>query len=199
MANYVQIANLAGTLIGTEARVTDPDDNRLLPRTVKAVWDLQRRATIRDGEWNFASRRAQLPALAITVPYRFARAFELPADALRLLELIDDPRADYRLEGRQILTNRGAPLAVRYSVDVPEPESWDEAFAEAFAARIAWKIGKRIAGSAYDVTAGERNYRMAIADAKSVDARENPPLEQEESGWVEARFAGSGFDPLRMG
>lgn len=203
MASYVQIANLAGTLIGTEARVSDPADNRVLPRTVKAVWDLQRRATIRDGEFNFSLRRAELPALAGVTPRPFGYRYQLPAAALRLVEVLGCAREDYQLEGREILCNAGAPLLIRYSIDVVEPASWDDVFADAFAKRIAWTIGKRIAGSAYDERNGERVYRQAIADTKSVDARENPPLEQEESGWVSARF-GVGFDvrsndPLRWG
>lgn len=192
MANAVQIINLAGALIGTETRVTDPDDDRVLPRKAKAVWDVQRRATIRDGEWNFACERAGLPALVGPVPHPFAWAYEMPAKALRLLELIDGSRDDYRLEKRKILSNRGAPLNVRYLIDVEDPANWDEAFADCFAARIAWTIGRSIAGSAYDVDAGERTYRRKLIDAKSVDARENPPLEQEECGWVNARMGYSG-------
>lgn len=192
MANAVQIINLAGALIGTETRVTDPNDDRVLPRKVKAVWDVQRRATIRDGEWNFACERAQLPALVGQVPRPFAWMYEMPAEALRLVELIDDPRADYRLERGRILTNRGAPLHIRYLIDVPETSEWDDDFADCFAARIAWTIGRSIAGSAYDVDGGERIYRRKLIDAKSVDARENPPLKQEESDWVNARSGYSG-------
>lgn len=188
MANYVQIANLAATLIGNQARIVSPDDNTVIARTIKAVWDLQRRATLRDGEWNFACQRAGLPALAAAVPYPYDYAYQLPAAALRLVELIDDPRDEYRLEGRQILSNNGPPLYVRFCVDVPAPEEWDESFAEAFGARIAWKIGRRIAGSAYDEVMGAQIYRQAVEAAKSVDARENPPLEQDESSWITARF-----------
>lgn len=205
MATTVQIYNLVGTLVGTEARVTDPDDNRTLPRTVRAVWDVQRRAAIRDGEWNFACLRAGLPALALsaaeTAQLRpFGYAYELPAGALKLVELIDDPGRDrYRLEGRRILAYASAPLYIRYCVDVTEPALWDDQFADAFAKRIAWTIGKRIAGSAYDATAGERIYWKAIGDAKGTDARENPPLEQEESDWVLARWGGYPADPTRWG
>jgi hypothetical protein len=188
MANYVQIANLAATLIGGQARIVSPDDNTVLARTVKAVWDLQRRATLRDGEWNFACLRAGLPAVLEAVPYPYGYAYNLPSEALKLVELIDDPRDEYRLENRQILTNCAPPLYIRYCVDVVAPENWDEAFADAFGKRIAWVIGKRIAGSAYNDLNGERLYRDAIEQAKGIDGRENPPLEQEESSWILARY-----------
>jgi hypothetical protein len=188
MSNYVEIANLTATLIGGQARIVSPDDNRVLARTIKAVWDMQRRATIRDGEWNFACQRAGLPALAQVPPYPFGYVYALPSEALKFIELIDDPRDDYRLEGRQILSNSAPPLNIRYCVDVPAPEDWDEMFADAFAKRVAWTIGKRIAGSAYNEINGETIYLKAIADAKASDGRENPPLDQEESDWIIARW-----------
>lgn len=188
MANYVQIANLAAALIGTQSHITDPDDNRALARAVKSVWDGQRQATLRDGDWNFASERHQVPALADPAPYPYAFQYNLPEGALRLAEVLSPAaRAAYRFEGRRILTNHAPPLHIRCIHDVPQPDLWDAEFADAFAKRIAWTIGRRIAGSAYDETAGERTYRAAVAAAKSVDARENPPLEQEECGWIEAR------------
>jgi hypothetical protein len=208
MANYVQIANLAASFIGTAARLVSPDDNTVLARRVKSVWDLQRRATIRDGEWNFACARALLPALAVPAPYPFAYAFELPAGTLRLLELLDSQaRDDYRLEGGAVTGNVAtsgprilanmAPINVRYLVDVADETLWDEQFAEAFAARIAWAIGKPIAGSAYSTTEGWNLYQAKCSAAKSTDARENPPLDQEESGWVLARWGMFGNDMNR--
>lgn len=191
MASYVQIANLAAELIGTDARLTSPDDDRVLARNVKAVWDLQRRATIGDGSWNFATRRDALPALADAVPYPFSYAYQLPSDALRLLEVLNDTARDsYQLEGGKILCDTEAPLYVRCLVDIAEPGLWDDGFADAFAKRIAFTIGKRIAGSTYDATMGWRLYQDAINDSKAQDARENPPIQQEESSWIEARLGG---------
>jgi len=200
VSNYVQIANLAASLIGTEARVTSPDDDRTLPRAVKAVWDIERRATIRDGEWNFACRREALPALAGLVSYPFGYAYQLPAEALRLLEVLNSSaRESYAIEGRQIYANTGPPLYVRFLVDEPNESFWDEQFCDAFAARLAWTIGRRIAGSAYDMATGFSLYKDKLAAAKSADARESPPMQQEEVGWIIARTGNAFYDPLKMG
>lgn len=200
MANTVQIYNLVGTLVGTEARVTDPNDNRLLARTVRGVWDVQRRAAIRDGEFNFACRRGQLPALATPLPYGFGYHYELPAECIKFIELLDvGDAAAYRIEGREILTDYGPPIAGRWCVDVTEPALWDDQFADAFAKRLAMTCGKKIAGSAYSMAEGKALYDAAIAAAKSSDARENPPIEQEESDWILARVGGYAYDPLRWG
>jgi hypothetical protein len=189
VANYVQIANLTGALIGTESHITDPNDDRTLARTIKSVWDIERKATIRDGEWNFACSRAALPALANVNAYPYAYAFKRPDGCLRILEVLNaSSRESYNLEGQNILASCTPPLMVRFLVDVENASLWDDAFAEAFAARLAWAIGERIAGSAYNVGNGWDFYQKMLSKAKGTDARENPPMVQEESGWITARF-----------
>lgn len=205
MASYTEIANLAATEIGTEARITDPNEDKVLARAVKAVWDSQRQAAIREGSWNFAAKRAELAALAGSalegvVSYPYAYAFQLPSDSLRLVEVLNDEvRRDYQIEGDRILCDHGGPVFIRYLRDVTEPGEFDAAFADALAKRIAWTIGHKIAGSTFDSAAAERKYWAAIGPAKRVDAQENPPIEQEESSWIEARWGSAAADPLRMG
>ncbi len=95
---------------------------------------------------------------------------------------------NYQLEGGKVLCDVQAPLYVRFLVDVDQPALWDEAFAEAFACRLAWKGGKSVCGSTYSETNGAAEYAQTMAAAKSTDALENPRIEQEEVGWVTARF-----------
>jgi len=196
MSSYVAVANLAATKIGSEARITSPDDDRLVARTIKAVWDIERRAAIRDGAWNFAMRRAELAAESLSggVPYPWTYSFPLPAESVRLIEVLNlSSRADYQLEGNSILCDAAGPLYIRFMVDEPEPALWDELFVEAFACRIAITIGARIAGTNFNQIAAERAYADALSRAKRVDARENPPFEQEESDWIIARMTGGSF------
>ncbi len=190
MSDYVTIANLAAARIGTETRISSPDDDRFVARTIKAAWDIQRQAAIRDGAWNFAGRRAELAAESDPdkVIYPWAYAFPQPAGCLRLIEVLDYPRDDYSFEGGAVLTNTLGPLYIRYLVDVEEPALWDAGFAESFALRLAWRTGRRIAGSAFDQDECGREYRQSLSAAKRVDARENPSIQQEESSWVTARY-----------
>lgn len=194
MASATEIANLAAGRIGSETRITSLDEDRPIARAIKSVWDTERRATIRDGAFNFAMARDELAAevLAGGVPYPWTYSFPLPADCLRLVEVLNTAsRVEYQLEGRSILADEAGPLYIRYCRDVTEPALWDALFAEAFACRIAWKIGNRIAGSAYDQVLGWQEYRAAISATRAVDALENPPIAFEESSWIEARQGGS--------
>lgn len=191
MASETDIANLAAVRIGTESRITSLDDNKVLARSLKAVWATERQAVLRDGTYNFATTRKSLPALSANqageiAPWDFA--YQLPTEALRLLEVRDLSRYDgYELEGRKILTYAAAPLLVRYVVDVAELSLWDSLAVEAFATRLAWKVGPKIAGSAFNAQACWAEYREAIGRAKGVDARENPPIPLDDGEWIEAR------------
>jgi hypothetical protein len=195
VSNYVEIANLAAIKMGTQARITAPTDDTVLARKIAAIWNIERKATIREGAWNFAMRRKGLAAEAGAVPYPWQSAFPMPADALRLVEVLNDSvGTNCQLEGGKILCNSLGPLYVRFLVDVPEPANWDETFAEAFACRLAWKAGKSICGSTYSEENGAGEYAQAMGRAKNTDAMENPRIEQEEVGWVTARF-GAGEAP----
>jgi hypothetical protein len=191
VSDYVKIANLAGTKIGSDARITSREDDRFFARTIRALWDIERQAALRDSAANFAIKRIDLAAEAVdTVPYPWASTFKLPPDCLRFLEILNEGSArDYQIEGKSVLSNSLGPLYIRYLADIEEPALWDALFIEAFACRLAWNAGPRVAGSAYDATRGERDYRMAISAFRRVDASENPPIDMRESEWIEARWS----------
>lgn len=189
MSDYVTIANMAATRIGTE-RISSPDDNRFVARVIKAAWDIERQAAIRDGAWNFAMRRADLAAVDDPglVIYPWEYGFQLPEGCLRLIEVLDRARDDYAIEGQLILANVSGPLYIRFLVDVEEPALWDATFAQSFALRLAFRCGRRIAGSSFDQDQCWAEYRQSLSAAKRVDARENPDIGQEDSSWIAARF-----------
>lgn len=189
MSSYVAIANRAAIAVGTSARLTAPDDDTVLGRAVAAVWDLERRAALRDGSWNFATKRERLPQLETVPKHGYEAEFKLPTDCLKLVEVTGSQRLRYRAEGGKILADTVGPVDIIYLRDVTEAAQFDPAFAEAFALRIACSIGRRIAGSAFDKESTWRDYQVALSAAQGSDALENPPIEQEESDWVLARFA----------
>lgn len=197
MANYVAIANLAASKLGEDDQLRSPDDNTHLGRTVAAVWDLVRQAALRDHSWNFAMRRAELAATATPGSiYPWQSLFALPADCLRLIELLDGlSRSNYQVEGHAILANSAGPLHIRYITDVIEPAGWEASFVEAFACRLAFQIADRITGDLNRRQAVWGEYQAALSQAKRVDARENPAVALDEGEWVTSRL-GWGSDDL---
>ncbi|CAD7335159.1 hypothetical protein FIM10_01825 [Sphingomonadales bacterium 56] len=192
MADYVTIANMAASLIGEDDQIMSPSDDTHIGRTIAAVWDLCRRAAIRDHSWNCFMTRKGLSAEALAaVPYPWGYSFRLPSECLRLVEVLNLADDDYQLEGRSVLCNSIGPVYIRYLQDLPEPALWDDLFAVAFSRRLAVQIGTRIAGSSYDRSAGWQLYQDALSQAKRVDARENPQVAYEPSSWEMARLGGS--------
>ena len=187
MADFVTIANLAASALGEDDQLRSPDDDTHLSRSVRAVWNVERRAALRDHSWNFAMRRQALAAVIGQDASPYAAAFRLPADSVRLIEVIGIGRVDYQLEGPFILSSAAAPLRIRYIVDVVEPAEWDDLFVKAFAMRVAWQIADRITGDPNRVQIGERKYRSALTEAKRVDARENPQVPSIAGSWELAR------------
>ena len=189
MADFVTIANLAASALGEDDQLSSPDDDTHLSRSVRAVWDVERRAALRDHSWNFAMRRVGLPASAAADqdPYPHGFAYRLPADCVRLIEVQGFRRQDYQLEGGFVLADAEAPLRIRYIADVAEPALWDDLFVKAFAMRVAWQIADRITGDISRQQMAERRYRDALSEAKRVDARENPQVQHAPTGWELAR------------
>ena len=199
MPSYVAIANLAATTIGTAARLTSPGDDTTLGRAVASVWEIERQAALRDGAWNFAMKRAELAAVLPPPVHQFQSRFQLPADCIRLIEIYDLLRDHWQVEGRAINADSTGPLKIRYLADIEEPALFDALFAKAFALRIACAIGNRIAGSSFKEELNWDKYRQALAEARRVDAMENPPIEAAESSWIEARWQGYAADMMNLG
>ena len=189
MADFVTIANLAASALGEDDQLSSPDDDTHLSRSVRAVWDVERQAAIRDHTWNFAMRRQSLAAAIQSEqdPYPYAFAYRLPSESLRLVEVLGLNRQDYQQEGPFIITDSAAPLRVRFLTDVAEPARWDALFVKTFAMRLAWQIADRITGDVNRVQMAERKYRAALSEAKRVDARENPQVPNAPTGWEHAR------------
>ncbi|BBC99097.1 hypothetical protein [Sphingobium sp. YG1] len=191
MADYVTIANMAASLIGEDDQISAPDDDKHIARSIRAVWDMCRRAAIRDHSWNCFTARVGLSAEDLdSVPYPWGYSFPLPADCVRLIEVLNVDESRYQLEGRSILCDSVGPVYIRYLKDIKETARWDDLFAVVMARRVAFQVGTRIAGSSYDRAAGWQAYQDGLAQAKRADARENPQVVPEWTEWETARFGG---------
>lgn len=198
MADKTGVANLALTKLGEDDQLTDVDtDDKPAARTVRAVFDTVRRATLRAGKFNFSLTSAELTAENLESlpkppsPFPYSNRFPLPSDCLRVVEVLDASGrliTDYRARRGAILANSDGPIFVEHVADIPEPGSWDEMFVEAIASRLAFQIADRVTGDRGRKSDCWTQYRAAIKEAAGVDAKEDPPTEPPESDWIEARF-----------
>lgn len=199
MASQVEIANRALTKIG-EARVLSLSDDLEAARTVNSLWDVVRDAELRARNWNFAISRTSLPALIPVPAWGFDRQFQLPADCLRVLQVgeyfpgpsLSDYRSSseamWQIEGRKILTDMPAPLAIRYVARIEDTGQWDALFVEAFACRLAVELCERLTQSGGKKQIAWDEYREAIRLAVRSDAIESPPEPLPDDSWMLSRL-----------
>jgi len=196
----LDLMRLALTNLGVDEQLDDPDatDSRAA-RAFRDVWDMTRDATLRAHLWNFAVDPAgrQLTAdgafTAATLGDHSHR-FALPEDYLRLdLQRLrpENLRRDVRVSRRYIYANDAGPIHIAYVARVEAVGEWDELFCNAFAWRLAAATTKRITGGAPAAAGLMQEFRAAVLEAKSIDGRENPPEEIEDTDWVASRYDGS--------
>lgn len=186
MTDSVSIANAALTLLEAD-QITSLDDAKTNAKIVKAVYARVYDYVLRQHPWNCAMRRAAIPAESAAPAFGFARQFPLPTDplCLRLVELVGTDER-HEIEGRKILTDAPSPLKIRYVARVTE-DQLDADCAEAIAYYLAVQIAPRVKNTA----AAERMlsaFEKVLARARSADAMECSPPEQEESSIIQARW-----------
>lgn len=198
MATTIEIVNAALTLLG-ESRIASLDDATKPAREAKAVIDITRDSLIAAHNWSFAKTRAQLPALVSAPAFGYGYAYQLPADCLRLLAVGDYyvglDLTDYRgaptelftIEGRQILTDLGAPLNVRYIKRVEDASQYSAGFAAAFASKLAEVLAEPLTQSDTKRARAEVAHKRDISMAVRAGAIELPPQKLADDEWILSR------------
>lgn len=201
MASEVDICNRALIKLGAATIISLTDDD---PKAtaLNLSYPIVRDAELRRRRWKFALRRASLPALSAAPVFGFERQFQLPADplCLRVIQVAEFhvglDQSDYRgaptemfsIEGTQLLTNFAAPLPIRYIAQITDTATYDAAFVEALASRLAYENCERITQSESKKEGAMRDYRMSIKEATLANALESAPSHIADDSWVTARL-----------
>lgn len=186
MPSVVDLCNKALDKLG-HGPITSLADGTKAANLCDRNWPLVRDQVLRDHPWNFAVKRDVLAPVSSAPAWGFNKAFQLPADCLRLIELRDLSTEDYVVEGRQILCNEDA-LYIRYIRSVTDPNVYDILFVDAAACRLAFELCEALTQSNTKKDALFQEYDDSLLRAKRVDAQENPPTQFEEDDWISVRY-----------
>jgi hypothetical protein len=195
-----EVINRALQMIAADT-ISDPDEDTISARASKLEYAPTVRAELSAHPWYFAKAQASLPASADAPAFKFAYAYTLPTDFLRLVELRDrwmftidrqaqdtNPIPFYELQGRAILTDLTAPLAIGYIRDVTDdPTIWHPLFEEVVVASLAMALANPLAKSTGLVELAAKVKRMKLAEARRVNAIQNPSRHIPDSSWMLAR------------
>lgn len=200
MASNVEIANSALTKVGA-ARITALTDNVKAAREINAIFELRRDYLLRTHNWSFAMTRTSLPALDETPAWGYTYLYQLPTDCLRVVQVNDTwvvpgladytsgPDSEpYKITGRRIETDIGAPLKLRYIKRVTDPAQFDAAFVEVFASDLADQVCEALTQSNTKREATRAVLRQSLLEAVRSNAIELPPEAIPDDSWILSRL-----------
>lgn len=196
-----QVINRALQLIAADT-ISDPDEDTTSARTAKLEYDAVVRAELSAYPWYFAKKQAQIAQDADAPLFKYAYAFTLPTDFMRLVEMEDrwvfsvdratqdtNPIPPYEMQGRSLLTDMTAPLRIGYVRDLTdEPTLWHPLFEEVVVAALAAALANPLAKSMSTVEAMLKLRRLKVTEARRVNAIQQPPKHIPDGSWMVARI-----------
>lgn len=190
--SWVAIANLALVNIPGDTRISDLLEgseaanriNDVLPNCIDEVLEAH--------PWNAATRRFVVPASADPLPWGNENCYRLPSEpyVLRVLGLDRDRHGRdpvWRVEERKILTPEAAPLHIEAIIRLSDPRLFTGSLESTLAWCIASKIAYRLTGKLGAEERAERKYIASLADARSIDGKQQSDAEAEEATLILAR------------
>lgn len=184
MTTKTQLANRALAYLG-EAAISDIADVTSKPaRVCNEIVDGVIDEHLREHRWNCAISRATLAELVAAPNHGFERAFQLPADFLRLLEVngeqFDGSDEYLEIEDNQRLLTNQSEAKVRYVRRIGVAE-FDPMLAKAVALGLAVEIAVPLTANLPLQGQVATLHARALSKAKAVDAvetgsRENRPM-----------------------
>lgn len=200
MLSRTQVINNGLRLISANL-IADPDEDTESARQAKGVYDQIVRSELEAHAWYFAKTQAAIPERAIAPLFKFAHAYTLPADFVRLVELdgrwmfsaireVDaNPVPLHEIHGRAIFTDLTAPLNIAYLRDLSgDPTLWSPLFANVVSTALAVALAMTLTKSEGMVALVERMYQKEVKRAKQSNAIQMPPQNIPDNSWVLARL-----------
>ena len=192
MASTEDICNSALNLLGasTISALTDDSKNA---RLCNQRYEPIRNRVFRSHAWNCLHKRVQLAQNSTAPVVEYSYAYALPSDCLRILKVHNGTTdsiassIDYKLEGRNIVTDEGTIYAI-YIALITDPNEYDVYLQESISHQLAADICYAVTNNAtlaknYMERADER-----LREARFIDATENALGTIESSEFTDARL-----------
>ena len=177
MASVVDICNGALNQLGASTILTLTEDSKNA-RLCNARFTQVRDSIFRSHPWNCLQKRVQLAADSDAPAWGFTTQYTLPADCLRVLTILDYD-ADYKIEGRKILTDNST-MKILYISRVTDPNEYDELLRETLSAALAADIAYAVTSSNPTASNMYKLFQDKLKDARFVDSTEGQNLNPEK-------------------
>ena len=177
MASVVDICNGALNQLGASTILTLTEDSKNA-RLCNARYTQVRDAVFRSHPWNCLQKRVQLAADSDAPAWGFTKQYTLPADCLRVLTILDYD-ADYKIEGRKILTDNST-MKILYISRIEDPNEYDELLRETLSAALAADIAYAVTSSNPTASNMYNLFQDKLKDARFVDSTEGQNMNPEK-------------------
>lgn len=177
MASVVDICNGALNQLGATTILTLTEDSKNA-RLCNARYTQIRDSVFRSHPWNCLQKRLQLAADSDAPAWGFTKQYTLPADCLRVLTILDYD-ADYKIEGRKILTDNST-MKILYISRIEDPNEYDELLRETISAALAADIAYAVTSSNPTATNMYNLFQSKLKEARFVDSTEGQNLSPDK-------------------
>lgn len=187
------IANRALQKLGAR-RVESLSQDHPNARSMAAAFAPVRDSLLRRRNWNFALKRASLPADSEETVWGGLNRFLLPDDFIRLVPDVEAGtfRVNYhkawQIEGRHIVTHDSGPLKIRYLAQVTDVTMYDPSFAELLALALAYETCEEITASNTKLDRLSVDFDLQLQECGRQNAFEAQVPEPPEDDWLLARL-----------
>jgi hypothetical protein len=143
---------------------------------------------LRAHPWSFNKKETALSRLVdVPVLEDFTYIYQLPADFVRLNKTSVEPEYSHKIKGRRLYSNADT-VSIEYGYFLDDPSQYDDAFVEAFAAKLAAELCYSITREIKMVQIKWSEFSSKYSIAKNLNALEVTPDEGQNDSWLNARL-----------
>lgn len=196
MASVIDICNIALAHLGDDASVAsiDPPEGSAQAEHCARFYPIARDALLEMHDWNFATKRVTLAALAVD-SFNWAYAYAKPNGVIRALAVLPPSASsyaesqDYEIDGDTILTNQDDAV-LRYTSSVTDTTKFPPLFTEA----LTWLLASYLAGPVIKGDSGAamarsclQSFAIPFSTAKVSDANQQRTKPEHVPSWIAGR------------
>lgn len=183
MSIDLNIANEALLKLGVNA-ISSPDEESARAETIRNIYNSCVDYLLSQYDFAFAQKQASLAVVDTDVVFGYNKAFKLPNDFIRFVEMAENTR--YKFMGNMILADSDT-CKITYVYKNYDPKTYSPLFRELLTVRLAYKLAPYIKDSRAFTT---ELYQEEIDKINNSANRESMQGDDEflpEDNWIKVR------------
>ncbi len=202
MQSVVSICNAALTDLGanpiTSLYPAAGEDATTEQKLAQAHYEPSRDAVLEAGDWTFATKQRILAASTEEAPFDDATLFQVPSDCIRIIRCsrtsFDNNELTWRVQDGFIYAVAGN-VYLTYVYRLEDPVQFSPLFAEAVAARMAWRMAIPVTQSR---TLRNENFDLFVQALERARANDGMQGKMQEVRVTRLRRARYGHSHMSM-